>query len=232
MNLVSLPDDVLLLIFSYLRGRDALNVAITSKRLYPLALPRIAAMIMCWTPIALRRLHRYMLSGPQLRAKYLRSLSIDVFAVCKDEQTDYLEPDTDERYAVDVSQVQLLGDLLLRAPNLTELSLEGFHWCLCQDPRIGPALQSMGQLANLRLSTLGDSALYVLRECKANIHRLTLSYYLEGDYSLGGEPKTLTALFSAISPFRNLRILKLWNFTPYGASLSPTELRRSRLSRP
>ncbi|CDO71792.1 hypothetical protein BN946_scf184939.g16 [Trametes cinnabarina] len=155
-----------------------------------------------------------MLSGPQPRAHHLRSLSIEVTTFCTTNATSSLDPDFEELYASDFSQAPLIGDLLLSAQNLTELALERFQPCLLKDSRIGSALQSMSQLTNLRLSTLGDGALSVLRSCKADIRRLTLSYYVEDDWPLDGETKTVPVLLSALTPFRNLHILKLWNFTP------------------
>ncbi|KAI0364469.1 hypothetical protein BV20DRAFT_1039388 [Pilatotrama ljubarskyi] len=224
MELLDLPDDVLLLVLSHLHGKDALNVALTSKRLADLALPRVAAVVECWKPSMLRRLHAYMLSRASassdtpLRAAYLHKLTIEVHTFSEydsesSETSEHTDAD-DQYYAADFSQACLVGDLLVHAQNLQELSLERFQPCLRKDPRIGEALGTMSRLTNLRLSTLGDGALHVLRACPSDIRRLTLSYYLEDDYPLPDEIKTVPALLDALAPFRNLRVLKLWNFTP------------------
>ncbi|KAI0635513.1 hypothetical protein C8Q77DRAFT_1071551 [Trametes polyzona] len=82
MQLLDLPDDLLVLIFSHIHGRDALHAALASKRFTKLALPRVAAAIFCWKPSMLRRLHAYLLGG---RAQYLRKLTIEVHTFAESE---------------------------------------------------------------------------------------------------------------------------------------------------
>ncbi|KAI0326470.1 hypothetical protein GY45DRAFT_1310445 [Cubamyces sp. BRFM 1775] len=227
MELLDLPDDVLLLIFSDLYGEHALNVALTSKRLSALALPRVAAVIKCNGRRDLLHLHKYLLSGNPARAQHVRTLAIEVYSFMRGGMSFPLETaetlswpvDTDGLFQ-DVSQAHLIGDILLHSQNIRELALERFQPCLQRDPRIGTALASMTNLQHLRLSVIGDTALAVLQSSKADITRLTLSYHTEDDLPLPGEPKTMPALLDALTHFRNLRILKLWNFNP-SAALSP-----------
>ncbi|EIW57158.1 uncharacterized protein TRAVEDRAFT_72348 [Trametes versicolor FP-101664 SS1] len=219
MQLLDLPDDVLILIFSHLYDKHALNVALASKRLAELALPRVAAVINCWKPSMLRRLHAYMLDDQNPRAQYLQHLTVEVHTFGEydsDASDDASSVHSDDHtyYAANFSQANLLGDLLLRAQNICELSMERFQPCLLRDPRIGTALASMTRLANIRLSTLGDGALSILGSFASDLRRLTLSYYDDDDYPLEGETQTLPPLLSALAPFRHLQIVKLWNFTP------------------
>ncbi|KAJ8472355.1 hypothetical protein ONZ51_g8580 [Trametes cubensis] len=220
MEFLDLPDDVLLLVFSNLYGEYALNVALTSKRLSALALPRVAAMIECNSRQHLRRLHAYLLSGTHIRAQYVRTLAIEVYTFKRDGVPD--PPDIapeiwqihDDTFYDDVSQAHLIGDILLHSFNICELALERFQPCLQRDPRIGIALSSMTNLRHLRLSVLGDAALSVLQSSQSDITRLTLSYHTQEDLPLPDEPKTMPVLLDALAHFRNLRILKLWNFNP------------------
>ncbi|KAI0707030.1 hypothetical protein C8Q76DRAFT_800398 [Earliella scabrosa] len=116
---------------------------------------------------------------------------------------------------------QLIGDILVEAENLKEINLERFHPCLKRDPRIGSALRAISHLINIRLSTLGDDAITdVLQHMKGDaIERLTLSYHVYDDFPLPEQPKSLPPLLSALSSFRNLHTVKLWNFTPAVAPL-------------
>ncbi|KAI0351786.1 hypothetical protein OH77DRAFT_1513686 [Trametes cingulata] len=270
MELLDLPDDVLILILSHLHGKDALHAALTARRLAPLALPRVAAAVQCWKPSMLRRLHAFLLSparftfgsrdGRQqgeedgedteapLRATYLQKLTIEVHTFGEydseasekgagadrggvpggqgdvdrdgvgagdgEENQDEGEDADEQYYAADFSQVRLIGDILVHAPNLQELSLERFAPCTQRDARIGAALRSMTRLANVRLATLGDGALAALRACPADVRRLTLSYFVADEYPLPGERKTLPPLLAALAAFPRLRVVKLWNFTP------------------
>lgn len=219
MQLLELPDDVLILIFSHLYDRHALNVALASKRLADLALPRVAAVVNCWKPSMLRRMHAYMLNDLNPRAHHLQHLTVEVhtFGEYDSDASDCacsVHSDNKTYYAANFSQANLIGDILLRAQNICELSLEHFQPCLLRDPRIGVALASMSRLANLRLSSLGDGALPILSSCASDIRRLTLSYYVDDDYPLEGETKSLPPLLSALASFQHLQIVKLWNFTP------------------
>ena len=228
MGLLSLNDDALILVFSHLYGRDALHASLVSQRLSILASPRIASVIHCSSPSELRRLHRYLLSplpGGTLRVKYLEQLSISTSSFedaandghdTPPESFDDGADMVDSYYGADFSQAQLIGDILVEAENLKEINLERFHPCLKRDPRIGSALRAISHLINIRLSTLGDDAITdVLQHMKGDaIERLTLSYHVYDDFPLPEQPKSLPPLLSALSSFRNLHTVKLWNFTP------------------
>ncbi|RDX43509.1 hypothetical protein OH76DRAFT_1487780 [Lentinus brumalis] len=213
MSLFSLNDDVLLAIFANLHGEDALNVSLTSKRAYRLAGPRIAARINCSSPAELRRLHTYLLSDlpdDTPRARSLEHLVIDTStfeAAENDDDSSY--------YGDDFSQAKLIGDILLQARNLRELSFERFPPCLERDPRIGDAIRSLTSLVNMRLFTISDSSLSVFDSFMSDqLARLTLSYYVSDEFPLEYQTKTLPPLISILSALHRLRIVKLWNFDP------------------
>ncbi|KAI0715764.1 hypothetical protein C8T65DRAFT_707496 [Cerioporus squamosus] len=206
MSLFSLNDDVLLATFAHLYGDDALNVSLTSKRAYSLAGPRIASHINCSSPGQLRRLHAYLLSD--LPDGTPRALFLEQFVDAEDKGDSAY-------YGDDFSQAELIGDILLQAPNLRELSFERFQPCLERDPRIGDAIRSLTSLVNLRLFTVSNSSLAVFDSFRSDrLARLTLSYYVSDDFPLENETKTLPPLISVLSSLPHLRIVKLWNFDP------------------
>ncbi|KAI0351785.1 hypothetical protein OH77DRAFT_1429381 [Trametes cingulata] len=225
MELLDLPTDVLLLVFSHIYGQDALNVALTSKQLVDLALPRVAAVIECWGPSMLRRLHAYMLSSANtrpdvpLRAVHLRKLTLDVCIFFDGKGSTLQIPDvavvsSDQYFRRDFSGARLIGDLLVNAPNLRELHFNWFEPCMTQDPRIGSALCSMTSLRKLTLRTLGDSTVNLLSACPSDIRHLGLSYCLPHGSFVQNDSKTFPVLLNALASFRNLRILELWTFSP------------------
>ncbi|KAI0749246.1 hypothetical protein C8Q80DRAFT_612332 [Daedaleopsis nitida] len=226
MGILSLNDDALLLIFANIYGEDALNVSLSTKRLYGLASSRIAAVVQCSSPSQLRKLHRYLLStlsGGTLRVRYLEQLIIDASTFDNPASVED-EPAFDEELPVgsweslysDFSQVHMLADILMQAENIRELALERFHPCVARDPRMGAAFQSLPHLVNFRLSTIGDSTLAdVLLHAKSNaLERVTLSYHTFDDFPLPAEPKSLPPLLLALAKFQKLHTVKLWNFTP------------------
>ncbi|KAM5539232.1 hypothetical protein V8D89_007105 [Ganoderma adspersum] len=224
MALLSLNDDVLLLIFSLLHGQDALHTCLTCKRAYLLAIPQLASSAQCWTPDRLRWLCDYYLSSYPFtgapRVKYLESLTIHATTfeperVASDSQESTLDNVDDlelELVGTDFCQAHLLGDLLDGAQSIRELSLDRFHSLVRKEPRISLAIAAMNQLAHVRLAMVGDGTLDALQHLR-NPKRLTLSYHTPYDDPLD-EPKTLPPLLTALAAFLNLHTLKLWNFTP------------------
>ncbi|KAI9061223.1 hypothetical protein FKP32DRAFT_1678549 [Trametes sanguinea] len=191
MKRVDLVDDVLLEIFSYLFGEDALNVVLTAKRLYPLALPRVFAELFCSCP-----------TGKQLHPSVeLSSKGPD------DHYRGY--------HWCNFSQASLIGDILLRANRLQTLIMKRFQPCLDKDPRIGTALKSMTQLKDLRLYTVGDRTMTVLRACQFDLDYLALHYFGDADACpIPNERMTFGALIPTLAAFRHLTEVALHSFVP------------------
>ena len=249
MALLSLHDDVLLLICAHLDRDDAFSFSLASKRARSLAFKRASSWVACSSPAQLPLINDYMLApepGDEgLRASYLERLTIDVSSFqtaheltsTDDSMSLYTDFD-DEPYGNDFSQAGLVADLLHGAPNLRELCMERFQPCLQQCTRIGDAFAAFHQLAHLRLSTIADDTLRILQSMPTHsLRRLTLSYANEDDFPLPGEPMTLPPLLYALSSFSHLSVVKLWNFTPppppshpSSSSLSFPSIRYLRLS--
>ncbi|KAI9061217.1 hypothetical protein FKP32DRAFT_993297 [Trametes sanguinea] len=211
MKLTDVADDVLLEICSYLFSTDALNLALASKQLLPFARPRIVAISSCSHPTGLVRIHDYLLSGTEPLASHVRYLYL--------KEPLHVDPHISPSGHADASQASLVGDILLRAHRLQKLVVDRFQPLFDEDPRIGTALQAMMGLKKLRLGTLGDKTLSVLRACTADIERLTLVYY-DDDCPLKEEKKTFDTLLATLAVLRKLVKLKLFSFTP-AVALSP-----------
>ncbi len=224
MTLLSLNDDVLFLVFSLLHGQDALHTCMTCKRAYYLAIPQVASSVQCWYPVRLRQLCNYYLSSDPFtgapRARYLENLTIHAttfeperhVADSQDLNSDHVDDLDLEFVGTDFAQAHLLGDLLVAAQSIRELSLDRFHPLVRNQPKIPLALSTMNQLVHVRLAMIGDGTLDALQHLR-NPKRLTLSYHTPYDDPLD-EPKTLPPLLAALASFTNLHTLKLWNFTP------------------
>ncbi|RPD72360.1 hypothetical protein L226DRAFT_511835 [Lentinus tigrinus ALCF2SS1-7] len=212
LNLLSLNDDVLLSIVANLHGQDALNVSLTAKRAYALAGHRIPSHIRCSSPLQLRRLHAYLLStlpNGAPRIAFLEQFVIDA--------STFETPDRDPTYyASDFSQAHLIGDILLQAQNLRELSVERCQPYFAHDPRIGEAVRSLDNLVNVRLSTIADSTLTIFDPSRSHhIARLTLFYSdLEEYVPVENGSMSLPPLVSLLSSCPHLRTVILSNFTP------------------
>ena len=224
MALLSLNDDVLLLVFSLLPAQDALRTCLTCKGAYRLAIARVVSSAQCWSPVRLRQLcHYYLESDPftgALRAEYLENLTIHATAfepersapISQDPNSDEVDDLELELIGTDFAQAHLLAELLLHAQNIRELSFDRFHLLMKKEPRVALAFAAMDQLAHIRLAMIGDGTLDALQHLR-NPKRLTLSYHTPDDDPLD-EPKTLLPLLTALASFPSLHTLKLWNFTP------------------
>lgn len=113
-SFLSLNDDALLAIFSFLYGKEALAVALTSRRLHDLAIPRVAASAKCCLSQDFPRFCDYMLQGPRTHARYLEVLDVRWGVV----------PGATNPCA-GIPHEHLLADLLATAQNrLSQLTLE------------------------------------------------------------------------------------------------------------
>ncbi|KAI0364476.1 hypothetical protein BV20DRAFT_974411 [Pilatotrama ljubarskyi] len=210
---VALNDDVLRHVVSFLHGRDALQVALCSKHMSDLALPRVAAIAICESPRDLRETWKYMLSGTPPRVQYLEELYISYFTF------DYPAQDAEAAQQLfsdywHFSDVSLIGDLLLQAPRMRRVTLERLHPCLRVDPRIGQALASMDRLVAADFSTVADSTFALMPPMNENLRRLRLWYFWDEDDHLPGETKTLPPLLTTLGRYRHLHTLELWNLDP------------------
>ncbi|KAI0661872.1 hypothetical protein C8Q70DRAFT_683958 [Cubamyces menziesii] len=220
MELLDLPEDVLHVIVSYLRKKNALNLALTTKRLSGLALPRIAAVAECHAPADLRRLQKYLLSRRRSRAHCLRSLIVSPFTFYPDD--DEYDPDdwlrslgnAADNFQDFTQAPYLIADILVRCHNICHLDLERFQPCLRRDRRIGTALVAMTGLKRLSLGVLGDTVVSLLQSCQSGLTYLKLWYHDERGFQLQGEPKTFPVLLATLSHFRSLQSLELCSFTP------------------
>ncbi|RPD72365.1 hypothetical protein L226DRAFT_511839 [Lentinus tigrinus ALCF2SS1-7] len=213
MDLLSLNDDVLLAIFAHLHGEDALNVSLTSKRVYGLAAPRIASHIVCASPEELRRLHAYLLSNIRdgtPRARFLEKLDIDgctFQGVTEHEQGSYMG---------NYSQVSLIGDILLRAPNICELSFDKLHPCIERDPRIVDVIRSLASIVKLEVSVIADVSFFIFDSARLldNLAHLCLAYHYSGYRPLFNQAQSLQPLISLLPSFRHLHTLEIRRLDP------------------
>ena len=214
MNLLSLNDDILIDIFSFLYGRDALHMSLTSWRAHDLAISRVSSTAICRTPDHVIRMHKYMLgpavgkSGP--RARYLHMLNISYMAF---NRWCTQLPDASHRdgaSALNTSMAKLVDEILIQATNLRSLSIDMLSICIKVDHRVRNALASMARLTNLRMWLVADTTL------QRTIHSLPKSLsrviFHCRHTSLGAI--TLPPFLSALSVLPNLRSITLCNFEP------------------
>ena len=229
MNLLSLNDDVLVYIFSFLYGRDALHISLASRRAHDLAISRVPSAAVCRSPYHVTRIHEYMLgpaagsSGP--RARYLHMLNIPYVAfnlwysqipgpACVE---DYYTA-ADEGFALDTSMAKMVDEVLLQAVNLRSLSIDMLSVCVEEDPRVSEALSSMTRLTNLRMWLVADSILRTIKSLPNSLSRVIFHC----DHAIPGTI-TLPPLLLSLAVFTNLHSITLHDFKP-PSPISPSTL--------
>ena len=189
---------------SLLRGREALPACLICKRVYHLAITRVASFAESQSPAQLRRLCNYYLSSDPftgiIRAKYLEVLKIYA-------STFQREPSGDES-----APIHLVGDLLTHAQNIRRLTLDRFYPTVHAEPRIPLAFFLMHQLTQIRFSKIADGTLNALQGV-GDPRRLALAYLVYDDDPHDGY-RSIPLLLIALSVFPNPHTLMLWNFTP------------------
>ncbi|KAI0350044.1 hypothetical protein OH77DRAFT_1593839 [Trametes cingulata] len=174
LALSTLNGDVLSEVASYIRGRDALNLALTARRVHDFSVHRVAVALVCRTRADLVALHYHLLNGQPKRAVFLRSLTILGSTFVErpwQEDPNWISPKSTYEYSL----ASLVGDILEAAPNLTHLLLEHTAPLLQHDPRIGSAIASMTRIVRLELCDIGSNALPVFSYLRSRPRVLHIS---------------------------------------------------------
>lgn len=196
-ELLSLNDDALLCIFSLLYGKEALGIALTSKRLHDLAIPRVAAVAKCASPNDFPPLCVYMLQSPQPRARHLEILDIRLVSFHGPQEA---KMPYDHR----------IINLLEAARNLRQLALSCRPRGLDVGSRIWDALVTMRNLTDLHLGYVDGHALALLPMLSGSLRHLKLWYSIRPAQSTS----TDDALLCALATHTRLQRLELMGFAP------------------
>ncbi|TBU44330.1 hypothetical protein BD309DRAFT_43941 [Dichomitus squalens] len=204
-------------IADYLHGRTALSLSLTSKRVYDIAIPRVAAVIDCWSTGTLRALHHIMVRDNPLRARHIHNLVIRESAMTFEEfygRDDEIFDGHDPK-DLEPPVAPLIYELLMNAPNIRRLTIERFAALRRSDPRVVTAMASLPQLSRLELDGVPGDAL-ANESVAGNVHRtsgrdlVTLSLNCSSWWYDDAYPP----LFRTISAFPRLVSLKLRHFSP------------------
>lgn len=216
MELLSLNDDVLYAIADKLYGENALNLALTSRRIHDLAVHRVSAIIVCMDATQLRLLHRYLLFGSRPRVQYLQSLTVwsSAFSVDGDDYYEHSARKISDDEAYD-SEIRLVVDILTSAHNLRFVFLPFFHPAVTRNPRLGDALCALRFLTSVRLDTVGDMMVTTLvpRLPRAlRVLELVYHTYIADPVLLiPNEPSTFRPLLDTLAAFPMLHTFRLRN---------------------
>lgn len=225
VSLSSLNGDVLHEIVSYLRGRDALNLSLTTRRVHDFAIHRVASRLVCRTAADLRRVHQYLLEGQPKPAVFLRSLSImGTTFIDRPWQDDpnWAFPETTYEYSL----APLVGDILEAAQGLTHLLLEHYAPLAQHDPRVGPSIASMSRVVTLELCQVDPDSLTVFRTLRSRPRHLRVSTVHTSSPSEAREVLDFVHdALAAVSTIKELHVLDLdmsaINCRPFTVPLEP-----------
>ncbi|KAI0749224.1 hypothetical protein C8Q80DRAFT_1160740 [Daedaleopsis nitida] len=197
MQFLDLADDDLLYICDYLSGQYALDLSLTCKRLYSLAINRTAVTFTASTLDGLRAFHRSVLQGSPSRVQHVRSLYTPLTA----------------------ETAEALVDLLQHTHNLARLSLQ------CGDLRqsyyhiLFPTLYTLRHLTHLEMDSVSDNDVKVIGESEGwDLRALYLdhAYHLPVDI---GEMITYSVLIDTIAKYPHLYLLRIRVFEPRGFTI-------------
>ncbi|RDX43002.1 hypothetical protein OH76DRAFT_1410537 [Lentinus brumalis] len=169
IKFLDLNDDVLVHVFSYLHGKDALFVALSSRRLHSLAINRVSTVVKCESLEKLARLQSWILATSPSRAGHVIDLEFDL-------------PNTIP--ALFKAKIAIpLTELLMHTCNVRHMVLHrGFITNVTTEVShaIGGALRAMPRLTELSMDHVHDGFLSTIgSSLPPSLRKLSLAYILQ-----------------------------------------------------
>ncbi len=162
MALTTLHYDVIATIISLLNSCDALNLALTSKYFYDLAINQVSQSVNCTCPEQFLSAWDTLARSDTHRARYVRTLRVGNVGPKAAKFLDGRNP-----------QVLMLRDLVLQAQNISHLFLRGAS--LMEDEGFCAAFEALNHLVHLELFGGYDSrTLAVIEGLRSPLQVLSL----------------------------------------------------------
>ena len=196
MTLLALNYDVLVGVSSYLHGRDALNFALAAKAIYAAAIPRVPAIINCYSSVHLWMLWHHMVDPSSDNPRRIRSLGIYPHVV-------EASPLQFTSWMLRTQHAEITTDILHAARNLTHLSI-GLT-AILHDVRMQPAIASLPRLIHLDLFEFSADGLSLISNLSGPLRTLHIDYR----DALDSTPPHLDALFATALSHRKLQALSV-----------------------
>ncbi|KAI8986823.1 hypothetical protein BD414DRAFT_487143 [Trametes punicea] len=204
LQLLSLNRDVLKTISDFCAPGDALQLAMTCKDAYELAMPRVLSDVSIGDPALndgpdrLGKFCTFMLAEPRRRIKHLRALRLLEGAFARVTSVGGRE-----RLDADFSSADVLANLLRHADNLRLIHIRDAEALFQHHPAVYEALSQLTTLNEVSLYYIGNSTLKAISQLRS-----TPAVIENGLWKDGPRPQ------GDITPFGpfvdSLRHLKLW----------------------
>ncbi|KAL6305814.1 hypothetical protein BKA93DRAFT_824614 [Sparassis latifolia] len=156
MSLLTINDDVLLLIISLLRPYDALSLSETSRHFHAIALPRALSSVTLINHRQLTAFCTYMLSGSSAHMLSFKSLSVIL---------------GDGNF----TNAHLLADVLEHARSLRSIGMYYSESLIQLEPRIGDALAALEGIDEVKLHRVGDALYGMLSKFRSKPRKVSLT---------------------------------------------------------
>ncbi|KAI0777538.1 hypothetical protein BD413DRAFT_467910 [Trametes elegans] len=204
LKFLNLNRDVLKSISDFCAPADALQLALTCKDAYELAMPRVLSDITIGDPIMddgpdrLRKFCDFMLADPRRRVRHLRALRLLEGAFARVHDVGGRE-----RLDADFSPATVLARLLLQADNLRIIQIRDAEPLFQSDPAVYEALAKLTSLREVSLYYIGNSTLKALSQLRSTPAVIENGLWKDGPRPQGD--------ITPFGPFvSSMRHLKLW----------------------
>ncbi|OJT11501.1 hypothetical protein TRAPUB_11973 [Trametes pubescens] len=204
LELLALNRDVLKTISDFCPPGDALQLAMTCKDAYELAMPRVLADVSIGDPCfddgpdRLYKFCRFMLANPPRRIRHLRALRLLEGAFARVHIVHGRE-----RLDADFSSAEVLAELLRQADNLRVIHIRDAEPLFQFNPAVYEALAQLSSLKELSLYYIGNSTLKAISQLRSTPALIENGLWKDGPRPQGD-----------ITPFSNfvdsVKHLKLW----------------------
>ncbi|CCM06353.1 uncharacterized protein FIBRA_08610 [Fibroporia radiculosa] len=163
MTLSQLDYDVLSVIVSHLRIRDAFNLALAAREFQDVALRKALAVVSIRSNDHLAQVRAYMLADVHGRLQHMRELTVHLTIFL--QGGNYVN--RDDPYGARTPAGHL-ADLLGQAHNLRRVSLSPVDILVQSEPRVGSALTALPLLTTIDLKCLGPNSVDLLGQMQNN----------------------------------------------------------------
>ncbi|KZT73404.1 hypothetical protein DAEQUDRAFT_808494 [Daedalea quercina L-15889] len=169
-NMLTLNEDVLITLVSYLDSQSARQLSYTARSIHLIAKHRALQSVTLHSIERTTKFCTYMLGDMPHRLPALHELKVHCIVLSAHELVTHTTDDTEESYA---AAATLLSELLRRAKNLRVLVMDSAQAWMAYEPQMVDAMASIQTLQEIDLALVGSYTSEFINKMRSAPRKLT-----------------------------------------------------------